>query len=278
MHGELAQLVALGAHGTAFLARAAGSAPPELFPSSTVFRFTNRLEFHRHTRRLGVFPKEVSVSRSCAPWFADLRSRGATALRLSRSEKTPRNRALAPHVEAGFSGGLDVSVAACFPGDRFELWSGHWAVTAPQHPEHRIWNARFDGVPTRIKLSHGPALDDSARRLGAALDAALSLVAGRPHFESWEKTFRDARAVLSSASPEVPYHPDLLPSDGYTLEARRLLAAAGHSWVFGGMGTWNDVALDDDARYRPVTVELFEAVLQALVAATNSGRPLAARR
>ena len=35
------------------------------------------------------------------------------------------------------------------------------------------------------------------------------------------------------------------------------------------MGSWNDVALTDDERYKPVTAELFEAVLDGVVAATN---------
>jgi hypothetical protein len=269
MHGELAQLVALAAHGSAFLARTAGSEPPELFPTSSVFKFTNSVEFQRRARRFGVFPVDASVIRSCAPWFADLRSRGAATLRLSRSDETLRNRLLAPYIEGGFSGGLDVSVVAGFPGGRRERWSGRWAVTAPLDPEQRIWHAEFHGAPTRSKRSHSMTRHDAARRLDAALDAAVALVGGRQHFESWEKTFRDARSVLSSASPEIPYHPDLLP-EGYFLEARRLLAAASHAWVFGGMGSWNDVALLDDERYKPVTAELFEAVLESVVAATNA--------
>jgi hypothetical protein len=268
MHGELAQLVALAAHGSAFLAGPAGSEPPELFPSSSVFKFTNTVEFHRRDRRLGLFPREVSVLPACAPWFADLRSRGASTLRLSRSDETLRNRLLAPYIEGGFSGGLDVSLVASFPGGRRERWSGRWAVTSPQHPEQRIWRVDFHGAPTRSRRSHRTTRHDAAVRLDAALGAAESLVAGRQYFESWEKTFRDARSVLASAAPEIPYHPDLLPA-GSTLDARQLLGTASHAWVFGGMGSWNDVALTDDPRYKPVTAELFEAMIEAVVAATN---------
>jgi hypothetical protein len=268
VHGELAQLVALAAHGSAFLARADGSEPPELFPASSVFKFTNSVEFHRHARRFGVFPREVPVIRNCAPWFRDLRSRGATTLDLSRSDETVRNRLLAPHIEGGFSGGLDVGMVAGFRDGRRERWSGRWAVTSPQHPERRIWRVDIHGAPTRSKRSHSMTRRDAAKRLDAALGAAESLVAGRRHFESWENTFRDARSVLTSPVPEIPCHPDLLP-EGYTLEARRLLAAASCAWVFGGMGSWNDVALIDEERYKPVTAELFEAVLEAVVAATN---------
>ena len=271
MHGELAQLVSLAAYGTTFLEGPAGREPPELYPSASVFKFTNSLEFHRHSRRLVVIPTEAPVAVSSGAWFADLRSRGAIALRLNRSRYTPRNRFLAPHIEAGFSGGLDVSLIACFPRRRFERWWGRWNVTAMDRPDQRIWHVQFHGARARFLRLDDASVDETARRLDAALGAAVSFVSRRQHFEGWEKTFRDARSVLSEASPEIPYHPDLLPPDVYGLEARRLLAAASHGWVFGGMGSWNDVALGHEKRYKQVTAELFEAVLQAVVVAANSG-------
>src|SRR4051794_262143 len=47
--------------------------------------------------------------------------------------------------------------------------------------------------------------------------------------------------MLTAVEPTAPYHPDILPSAGYTLAARQLLAGAVASFVFGGMGSWNDV-------------------------------------
>jgi hypothetical protein len=270
MHGELAELVALAAYGSSFLGRSADAEPPELFPEASVFRFTNAVEFRHRTRHLAVLPKEHVVGRACGPWYADLRRRGATAILLGRGDATPRNRELASYIEAGFSGGLDAAVVVQFGDGRRELWSGQWAVTEREHPEQRIWRVTFTGVSTRAALFEGPTLEAAAKRLRAALEAAASLAAGRPYFENWVRVFRDARALLESASPSVPYHPDLLPPEGYGLESWRLLAAASRAWVFGGMGSWNDVAMDDEPSYEPVTRELFDAVLDAVLAATNN--------
>jgi len=270
MHGELAELVALAAYGSSFLARPADAEPPELFPAGSVFRFTNTVEFRRRTRRLAVIPVQHLVGRACAPWYADLRRRGATAIRLGRGDATPRNRELASYIEAGFSGGLDAAVVVQFGDGRRELWSGHWAVTEREHPEQRIWCVTFTGVSTSETLFEGPTLNAAAHRLRAALDAAASLAAGRPYFGNWERVFRDALALLDSESPSVPYHPDLLPPERYGIESWRLLAAAGRAWVFGGMGSWTDVAMDDEPSYEPVTTELFDAVLDAVLAATNT--------
>jgi len=270
MHGELAQLVALVAHGSAFVAGTRDDSAPELFPESSVFRFTNSVEFRRRTVRLAVLSEEVPVGRACAPWYADLRERGATVIRLCRSPLTPRNRILPSHVEAGFSGGLDVGIHVRFSDRRRELWTGHWDVSEPNHPEKRIWSVRFTVVATRARVQEGPDVLQASGRLSAALDDAVSLVSGRPHFDDWENTFRHAKECLSSATPVIPFHPDLLPPEGYGLDARRLLAGAASAWVFGGMGSWNDVNLVDDANYKAVTRELFEAVMEGVVAATNS--------
>ena len=261
--------LSLTAYGSAFLARPA-SGIPELFPTSSVFRFTHSIEFWRHARRFGVFRADECVGDRCAPWYADLRTRGALTIRLGRSAATPRNRVLAPHVEAGFSGGLDTVMAVRFADRHCALWSGRWAVTARKHPEQRIWSVKVHGVRTHASPYEGPDLFAATGRLDAALEAVLSLVAGRRYFESWERTFRNARACLFSSAREIEYHPDLLPSEDYDLQARRLLAAASQAWVFGGMGSWNDVALEDDGRYKPFTIELFEAVLDAVLAAANS--------
>lgn len=65
-----------------------------------------------------------------------------------------------------------------------------------------------------------------------------------------------------------------------TPEANRLLAAGAQSWLFGGMGSWNDLWLDDPSatdRLQRVTRNLYRSMLQAFIAATNSDfRPNAA--
>jgi hypothetical protein len=65
----------------------------------------------------------------------------------------------------------------------------------------------------------------------------------------------------------------LLPSAGYEVIARRALAMATRSWVFGGMGSWNDVGFydaDTQAEYRRVSEHLFQAVVDTIRDATNS--------
>ncbi|HEB65292.1 MAG TPA: hypothetical protein ENJ02_07105 [Chloroflexi bacterium] len=66
----------------------------------------------------------------------------------------------------------------------------------------------------------------------------------------------------------------MLPSSGFPLEARQLLAAAAQAYVFGGMSSWNDLALPNDPEiikeYEEISTELYEAIQFAILAASNS--------
>jgi hypothetical protein len=58
----------------------------------------------------------------------------------------------------------------------------------------------------------------------------------------------------------------------YSREARQLLSACERAWVFGGMGSWNDLGFregDLQRRYDQVTPSLYEAVVGGIAAAVN---------
>jgi hypothetical protein len=63
---------------------------------------------------------------------------------------------------------------------------------------------------------------------------------------------------------------------GYSLEARRLVAAAVRSWVFGGMGSWNDIGFSDPALlsvYNSVSEDLYMSVIEGFRDGINSLEP-----
>lgn len=58
-----------------------------------------------------------------------------------------------------------------------------------------------------------------------------------------------------------------------TLSARRLLTMAASANHFGGMGSWNDLAFNDErvsGRYAEVSARLRDSVVQGLMAGTNA--------
>ena len=64
----------------------------------------------------------------------------------------------------------------------------------------------------------------------------------------------------------------MIDSENYDLLNRQLLFSAGYSYVFGGMGSWNDTWLEDEqeqAEYDRLTLRLYELVNSSIVASIN---------
>jgi hypothetical protein len=113
-----------------------------------------------------------------------------------------------------------------------------------------------------------PELREAAKNLQKALAAAEAFAENHDLVDSAD-LFAEALELLDNPAPEIPYHPDLVPSSFDALN-RKVLACACMAWVFGGMGSWNDAGFETDA----ISFELYRALLHAFAAATNqmSGR------
>ena len=76
---------------------------------------------------------------------------------------------------------------------------------------------------------------------------------------------------LDGDAPPAADTADVGHPDVFGTAANRLLAAAERSWCFGGMGTWNDIVVDDDAeqeRQLALATELYEAIVDSIEQAT----------
>jgi predicted butyrate kinase (DUF1464 family) len=57
------------------------------------------------------------------------------------------------------------------------------------------------------------------------------------------------------------------------LTAKQLLFSAGNAWVFGGMGSWNDLGFDnkeDNETYDRLSEQLYSNINEAIIASTNT--------
>jgi hypothetical protein len=246
VNGELAQLIALTGHSNAFLAGQPFESP-ELLRTNSAFQYVAAVRF------------EIPGGwvDGTADWMESLRT-WALRTRLFLQESDPAG--------TGFVG-ASPGFIQCDGASACRAWTPHWKLADPDAAEDRIWHVTYRSAPPS-KPDLPTDLAAATRELAGALEQAEEVAQRESSpFKSW---FGEARSLLYSDDPVAPYHPDMLPGTGYSLDARRLLAAATRAWAFGGMESWNDFVARDPQRYEAATARLYRAVLTSFTASVNS--------
>jgi hypothetical protein len=260
VNGELAQTMALAAHGSAWLARADGTPPPDLLASNSSFRYVRAVSF--------TGPAEGAAGDSVVAWLDGLRGRGAQRVWVALGEG---GRGIVPeHNAVAFAGGGTWWLLATGSGQD-EAWQPSWTLGDRDAPDHKIWDIDLQGSALGAPATPvEPNLDAAADALVLEL-SSIRRFSAEQQLEGWTEEFDAALAMRDVSAPAIPYTPDLFPAS-HPPAAARLAAMAARAWVFGGMGSWNDLGFEAPevtARYDELSRSLYAAVLHALVAAAN---------
>jgi hypothetical protein len=245
--------------------------PPPLEAANSTFEYVRRVVFELHDSADG-------GSRSAADvegWLKDARERGIERLWLSipdPSDVEVAGQQVPDRMLVAFAGAGQWSVLGT-SGDRSEMWRVAWTLGDRDAPDRRIWDVTYHGEPVEGEAPPGrPDIAAAEDRLLTALGKVEAFAREQKEVEGWADLFAETRRLAATADAQPPYFPDMLPPRGFPESARRLLATGARSWVFGGMGSWNDLTFQgqDEEEYEAVSAELYAAVLGAFVAATNS--------
>lgn len=257
MNGELAQIVGLAGAGSVWLAGPPGAEPPPVDTTQWSFRYVGSLEFAHDDG-----PRASTVSA----WFAGLRERGVDRLWLVTGDVGPVQHRRGPFAErylAAFVGAGTWSLLAT--GRTDEVWRSSWEVADLHAPDRRIWRVGYRGATVDEPVDvPRPDVGGATARLHEAIAAAREFAAAN-EANGWAEVFEAALRGGTDADR------GLLP-EAYPQSARDLAAMASAAWVFGGMGSWNDLSFQGPLRerYERVSEDLYLAALDALVAATNA--------
>jgi hypothetical protein len=272
---SIAQAAALAIFGNDILH---GRSRSDFWPTSTVFTFCKRVRFvtlHGDPKT----PTENSFADDPVQWVSKLRDAEAIGLRIHHFASN--NPQIADRMSAGFVGGGGRWLIETLHTKLSDLWEARWLVGNREDPERKIWDVAYCRVDR--ERAHLSIPSERLTTLKNDLDIALSgieALATRNNLQSFARAFRFARNVLFSDEPlSEAYHSDLAPTPDIPLEAKQLLSAAQAAWVFGGMGTWNDVAIErqDQKEYAQISDHLFSLLIQVICSAVNSS-PLGANR
>ena len=262
MQGHLAQQIALTTYGNAYLRGASGVDWTAFFPSTSTFSYC---EFVRFVDRVGreADATETPYASDPVAWFERLARDGVSRLRLAcgilPGEHHPKwfNEAITPK-------GADI-------------WDARWEIGDQSRADQKIWRITYARVETDQPPVQLPPVDpaDLRRRFTASLVESGDLA--RRHGMDWfAKVFDNGRAALEGTPTDKAGY-DLVPESILPADARQLLAAVQSSWVFGGMGSWNDVSFEgaDHEIYQRSSQELYRALNEALIVAVNALPPSA---
>lgn len=202
-------------------------------------------------------------------WFADLTQRGANRIGVrwvAGNEKSAPDRML-----AAFAGGGGTWIIQVQNSDgSYEQWVSQWDVDESRiKVDGRIWRVDYRRAYSgKESIQVTPAIE----ALGD-LKHALTEVhayASRNDAKSFTGRFAKAMMALDCELDSAGYHRDLSPVPLPDASAA-LLNAAQHAWVFGGMGSWNDICFDGEESnaYEQVSEQLYQALIRAIPAAVE---------
>ncbi|HYX70157.1 MAG TPA: hypothetical protein VE825_13555 [Terriglobales bacterium] len=296
MLASLAQAVALVGYGNGYL-NGLLAEPPDLVGSNSAFQFVGALQFAKLRskslldRVLRPRSEEEVIASTTADWFRYLRSNGVRQLSLALVGHSSDSPA---HIAISYAGSSQWVIVAS--GTETAMWrSSERVIGAPEFPkgavtnaslqeflkEHnaalsarpdkRIWRVSFLGVVNAQPAGMGVTVPVANANLRDALDAGIAFT-GKADLPFWREWLQGAREQLDSSSPRARFNDDALPTLGYSTASHALYAGAASAWVFGGMGSWNDMSFGGELQreYKEATSRLYAAVAGAVVAAANA--------
>ena len=274
MQGPIAQSLALVIAGNSFVQ---GRDLGHFWPENGVFRFTKRCQFLSPPPAGPSALSSDFVAQSPADWLAK-EQHGCSGFRLRytvRENPTGIEDMNNNRLSVVFVGGGPRWLIEVVRLGASEFWEGRDELLDRSAPDRRIW------ATTYMRISTGrSAIEPSSRaaaQIAPDLMATLNQIkrlAAEIGLGQFIPSFEAAESALSANPPDgTGYYADvafLFPLD---LAHLQLLAATEHAWVFGGMGSWNDVSSlpgPQQIRYNKLSDDLFHLLCEAIVAVGNS--------
>ncbi len=271
MTGTLSQIITLTSFGNDFLFDGRLN---ENFSDNLSFKFCNKVDFRTFERPFFFMKrKEKVISEFPNDWFKFLKKSRCKKLRLYFRSSADQSFAK-DYKLAGLVGGGGTWFIEAVYDNYSNAWANRWEVTKKDDPNNNIWTVNYLQI-----LSNLPTIDlqISLQKCKEELEKTLMEIeafAIGQKLDYWSKQFAQARQALISNTPEsFYYNSDLIVNKNYSLMARQILYAAGTAWVFGAMGSWNDLGFntkEDNEKYETLTETLYVKVNEAIISAINS--------
>jgi hypothetical protein len=270
MQGPIAQIIALTLYGNAVIH---GHNPEidKFFPSNSTFTFCEYVKFVDVSEINGTV-EEKPFSNNPQDWFEKLKTEGVFAFRLIYGPS--ENKDFSDRMTIGLIGGGGRWLIETISPTGSDFWEARWEVGNKNHPKKLIWQVTYGRIAKKQKtFEHRARTNPQVKSDLSITLKAIAEFARKHDLENFENAFDKGYAALYSENPfsEV-YHKDISPKDFLVLEANQLLATSQAAWVFGGMGSWNDMGFDgrDQKEYEKLSDDLYNLQNESYLVAVNS--------
>jgi hypothetical protein len=271
MQGPIENALMLVAAGNAQLA---GRDISGFWPDAPTFKFLKLCEFRLPPPSGNESDEFPLIAADPLEWFA-LQKASCRGYRVhsTQRQRGPNQQTDTPdRMLAAFVGGGSRFLIEAVGQINSEFWEGFHRVGDRNDPDRRIW------LCTHILQGMTPTKDVEPAQLSSALEnlrAALPAIEAHARAEKYD-TFADcfARASAALAGERQDPWPHIVEIARYTgFDERQLnvLHAINHAWVFGGMGSWND--LSGGPEYDKVSEKLYSALNESIAALGSSTFP-----
>lgn len=269
MQTSLAQMVALVCHGNVALR---GEAATGVSLAHSTCQFCEFVQYIAGGKAGKGEAATVTLAESSEIWLQQLGPRGILGLRLHQRAQNIASE-FPDRMSSAFAGGGRLwRIEGLRRDGTSEFWLSKWEVGNRDATDRRIWRVTYGLCEV------SPTTAFNLRSLSAILSdlrGALTEIRAFSevnHCGGFTRCFEVALTALDNPNADIGYHKDLYPPGKLNDLAVSLLKAAQSAWVFGGMGSWNDMGFEGStqAEYERVSERLFELLNEAVEAAVTS--------
>lgn len=269
MQGPIENALMLVAAGNAWLG---GRDISGFWPDAPTFTFMKACEFRKPPASGKDTDEFPLVAADPMAWFASLKP-WCTGLRLHCVEgrRGPNQQIDAPdRMLVAFVGGGPRWLIEAAGKQTCQLWEGFHRFGERDDPDRKVW------LCTHILQSEISPSESQPVDLAVAL-SDLRIVL--PEIEAYARTrthdnFADCflRAIKLIEQVEIDdaeWVDDVMRYSGFDRRQVAILQAINHAWVFGGMGSWNDLG-EGGEPYNSLSERLFTALNDTIAGLANS--------
>jgi hypothetical protein len=260
MTGELSQMIWLTSAANAYLIDRLD--PADFYPGNPIFHHSRNVRFVQSgwlgTKTLAEEPRT---------WLVHIRAEGAKRAHLCHTSQT---EAPTHHGNDSINGDT-WTIQLDYPGHR-DHWTTHWQTAPARAGDGKIWSITYR-LTHRVDYSlkpHEPLLP-IVKEMKTALASIRHFTDAR-QMQHWTDIFDSALQCLD-LEPSFPDYVKPVCLNHYPRDAQRLLAASYRAWVFGGMGSWNDLVFSltqDNETHDSLSRLLHATIVRAVQESVNS--------